>query len=336
MSKAALITGATGCVGRNLVDELKKEKWQIYVLHRPSSDLSRLRGCNFVPIKGNLHDLASLERVIPDGLDAVFHVAGNTSHWKKDYTTQWKDNVLATRNLISIAKTKKVKRFIFTSTCATYRYQGMDESMANQYIESGYVRTKRLSEIEVERALDLGLDAVVLQPIIVIGPYDYNNYSEIFTGISEGKFKAALPGRLVFCHAGDVARAHVMAFERGRTGQNYILSGTHTTWLDVFQRIAKRVGTKSITHTLPKSLLLLISQFMELTSMVTQKKPTITPELIRLLEDSGDAPYWEKRKAKEDLQYESRPLDVMIDDCYQWLLSEGKLTGSPKFRQFAI
>src|SRR5258708_26423446 len=231
------VTGATGCVGRNLVDELLQSGgWDVVVLHRKSSDLSRLKGCDVRFREVDLYDAASTRASIQPDVDAIFHVAGNTSHWAREADQQWKDNVLVTRNLVEAALASRVQKFIFTSTGATLPYQGADERLTME-ITDGYVRTKRLAELEIYKAMPRGLFAVLLHPIIVIGPYDYNNYAQIFSALRSGKIKAAFPGRIAFCHAADVARAHIQAFEQGRPFESCVLRGTYTALRDAFQRI---------------------------------------------------------------------------------------------------
>jgi dihydroflavonol-4-reductase len=131
MKKCAYVTGATGCVGRNLVDALLNEQWEVIGAHRKTSNVSRLKGLDVRLVEVDLHDPASVLASVPDGVDAIFHVAGNTSYWNVEAEEQWKDNVLATRNLVQAALAKKVKRFIFTSTGATNNFQG-DEKFCDR------------------------------------------------------------------------------------------------------------------------------------------------------------------------------------------------------------
>jgi nucleoside-diphosphate-sugar epimerase len=190
--KVGCVPGATGCIGRNLVDQLVVDGWDVVVLHRRSSDLSRLKGCRVRFREVDLYDPVSAREGIPRGADALFHAATDTSHRARDAAVQWKDNVLATRNLVDAAVARGVKRFVLTSTGATLGCQGADEREV-QRVRNGYVRTKRLAELEVSKAMGRGLDAVVLHPIIVVGPYDYNGYAQLFSGRKSGKIKAAPP-----------------------------------------------------------------------------------------------------------------------------------------------
>jgi nucleoside-diphosphate-sugar epimerase len=325
------VTGATGCVGRNLVDELLQSGgWDVVVLHRKSSDLSRLKGCRVRFQEMDLYDAVSTRASVQPEADAIFHVAGNTSHLAREADQQWKDNVLVTRNLVEAALASRVKKFIFTSTGATLPYQGADERLTME-IPDGYVRTKRLAELELFKAMPRGLYAVLLHPIIIIGPYDYNNYAQIFSELRSGKIKQAFPGRISFCHAADVARAHIQAFEKGRPFESYVLGGTYTTWLDLFQRIASVVGATPPRKAASPWVLNIVAQAMVVGSFFTRKEPLLTPDLISLLmDDAPDVSFCEQRKAKEELGYESRSLDAMISDCYRWLLKEGRIaTGQP-------
>src|SRR3954451_24410785 len=124
MKMIGYVTGATGCIGRNLVNELVRDGWDVVVLHRQSSDLSRLEGCPVRFQEVDLYDPARTREGLQRGADAVFHVAGNTSHWAREAGRQWRDNVLATRNLVDAAVARRVKKFVFTSTGATLAYQG--------------------------------------------------------------------------------------------------------------------------------------------------------------------------------------------------------------------
>ena len=257
--KTAYITGATGCLGRNLVVELLKENWEVVVLHRKSSDISRLKGCQVRFQEIDLCNLESVRDSLPENIEAIFHVAGNTSHWSKEAHQQWLDNVLATRYLVQVALEKKVKRFIFTSTGATIPYQGLDERLTTLKIKNNYIRTKRLAELEVYAGIEKGLDAVILQPIIVIGAYDYNTYSQIFKDIKANRMKVVPPGRIAFCHARDVAIAHIRAFENGKCCEHYVLGGTYTTWLDTFQKISTIVGVTPPTKVTPKFIIMFFS-----------------------------------------------------------------------------
>jgi nucleoside-diphosphate-sugar epimerase len=255
-------------------------------------------------------------------------VAASTSHWKLEAEEQWRDNVLATRNLVTAALAKHVGRFVYTSTGATYPYRHATSVEEAEKIPNQYVRTKRLSELEVRHGMERGLDAVFTQPAIVVGPYDYHSYSQIFTSMQAGKLPGVLPGSIEFCHARDVARAHVRAFEVGRRGESYVLGGHYASWLEVYQKIARLVGAKPPNHQTPLWILYALAYPAEWLSYLTRRPPLITPQLVQLLKPGGLTPAEEVRKSKEELGYESLPIDTMFQDCYDWLVQERLLKPS--------
>jgi dihydroflavonol-4-reductase len=322
--KKAYVTGGTGCVGRNIINELVRDQWTVIAIHRKSSDLSRLAGLNIELREVDIHDFNSVKSSIPEGTDAVFHAAANVSHWPLQEKEQWKDNVLGTRNLVRAAIEKKVGRFIFTSTAATAEYEGCAQSEAAR-IPSQYVRTKWLAELEVEDGVAQGLHAVTLWPAIIVGAFDYNNYSQIFTSMDSGMTLPVLPGSIEFCHARDVARAHISAFEKGRNGEYYCLGGPTASWLEVYEKIARLLNVPPRKRQTPLWVLYAYSYPVLWMSYLTRKPPAITPQLVRLLEPGGTTPVEEVRKSKVDLGYQSSSLDEMLKDCYEWLVKEGLL-----------
>lgn len=321
--KTAIVTGGTGFLGRNLVDVLLREQWNICVLHRRNSDLTRLKGCEVKLQEVDLYDYQSTLQSIPSDVDAIFHVAGNTSHWAREAEIQWRDNVLVTRNLVQVALEKKVKRFIFTSTGATNPYQNTDEVGASK-IKNSYIRTKRLSELEIYKGVEQGLDAVIMKPIIIVGKYDYSSYSKIFIDLKHNVLKMALPGKIAFCSAEDVAIAHVRAYEKGRCCEHYVLGGTYATWLEFSLEITKLLKVSS-PILVPKWLLLLLSYFWNVQSYITGKPPLVSPDLVTLLNDAPDVTFYEARKAKQELGYTSRSLSEMVRNCYDWMNEEKML-----------
>jgi nucleoside-diphosphate-sugar epimerase len=324
--KTAYVTGATGFLGRNLVNELIGQQWSVVVLHRKTSDLRKLKGCGVRFQEVDLHSLESVRSSISGQVDAIFHAAANTSHWSEDAPEQWKDNVLATRNLVKVALEKEVRRLIFTSTWATHPYEDTDERAANR-IDVPYIRTKRLSELEVYRGIEQGLDAVIMQPTVLIGAYDYNGYSQIFSLMQQRRpeVRMVLPGKITFCDARNVVRAHRVAFERGRRGEHYALGGTYTAWLDTYRRVAKLLGVTPPKRTTPLWLFFAAAYGSAAISRIFRHKPVLTPALVKLIKGEPEIPASEKEKSRQHLGYEPASLDEMLRDCYEWMVAEGLL-----------
>lgn len=256
----AVVTGATGCIGRNLVDVLKAEGWRIRAWKRAEVDL---------------HNPHAVLRAMPRRPAAVFHCAANLSHHKIDAGEQWRDNVLATRNLVAASTAKKAGRFVLVSTGAV---------TGNNL--SGYVATKRQAELEAEG------HTIVRLPI-VIGRYDRRNYAQLF----RMPLPVAFPGSGEFCDARDAARAIFSAKDSCEVG------GHVTTWLDLFQRIARLTGRRPPTHAARRWALLAYAY-----ATAWQRRPLLTPDLVRLFDcgASGQPPG-------------PHTIDDMLEDCWQWL-----------------
>jgi nucleoside-diphosphate-sugar epimerase len=325
--RIAFVTGGTGCVGRNLVDELLGGGWRVVAACRPSPRVARLALAGVEVRQVDLADGAAVLEAMPERVDAVFHAAANVSHWHREAAAQHRDNVLATRHLVVAALARKAGRFIFTSTGATDPHAGCGPDQAAR-IPCQYVRTKRLSEIEVEAGVARGLDAVTVKPAIVVGAYDWNNYSRIFTMLARRPVVVVvLPGTVDFCHARDVARGHVGAFAAGRRGASYALGGHPACWLDIYRRVARLLGVAPPARATPLWMLRAVSYPLTWMSCLSGRRPPITPQLVAMLAGSGTTSNQELERSRSELGYASAPIDAMLADCHRWMVAEGLLPG---------
>jgi nucleoside-diphosphate-sugar epimerase len=181
--RTAFVTGATGFLGLNLVGELTTLGWTVLALHRAQSNLTCLKGFPVRLVEGSIEDAASLERALPEGVDVVFHVAGDVSFWAQNNARQTRTNVEGTRNVVAAALLRGVKRLVHTSTTGVYGLptQPFDETAPHLGKHSWfhYQHTKALAEEEVRLGISRGLDAVLLNPANIIGPYDLHNWSRL-------------------------------------------------------------------------------------------------------------------------------------------------------------
>jgi nucleoside-diphosphate-sugar epimerase len=326
--RRAFVSGATGFLGITLTEELWREGWDVTALHRPSSDLTELRrmdGLRFVC--GDVTDRESLEKAIPDGVDAVFHAAGSVEKLPhSDERSRYAVNQGGTRNMVEVSLRKNVGRFIHTSTVVTHDFSlgRVDESTPpNPSRTDHYIRSKREAEIEVERGLESGLDAVVLNPSAIFGAYDKSTWSQMFTEIQRGlptPFMA--PGALSASHMRKVAQAHVQAYHRGRRGERYILGGPDVTILEISQAVARLLGRPGPRWVLPAWLFKAYARVEHRISLSLGREPQFPPHTADTLcyvclSDSG--------KAMRELGYDPSSLEEMLRDCHQWMVESGRL-----------
>jgi nucleoside-diphosphate-sugar epimerase len=324
-SRIAFITGATGFLGLNIVDALLDADWHVVALHRKTSNVSRLRVRGVDLTEGALDDPAALDRAIPTDCDAVFHVAGNISLWSKNDAQQTRDNVQGTHNVAAAALAKRAKRFVHTSTVAVWGKQDKlpyDETAPQRGADSiaNYQRSKHRAELEVRKAIERGLDAVILNPAHIVGRYDTEGWSKSIALVAAGKLPGIPPGRGSFCDAGAVARAHVAAVDRGGTGENYLLGGADATYLELVTTIGALLDKKVGTRPVPLWTIALLSGVTGFASFFTGRQPQVTPEMVDGLRHHEIV---NCEKAVRDLGYEKVPLRTMLETALAWQVEEG-------------
>jgi nucleoside-diphosphate-sugar epimerase len=331
MRRTAFVTGANGFLGLNLIPQLFLQKWRIFALHLPGTDVTYLSKYDVTRVPGNLNDVDLLARSIPEGADAVFHLAGNTSAWAKNNAQQYLDNVEGTRNMVEASLLRHVRRFIYTSSISAYGYhpsRRIDERTVSNALSCGmqYHRTKFLAEGIIKDAVGRGLSAVILNPCNIVGPHDLNNWTRQFIRpICEGRLSAVPPGKAMWCHVRDVVDAHISAVDRGATGENYLLGGTEARFLDVVNEIQRQLGKKQTLRVQPAWLLKLLTGVLFLKSKLDGREPVLTPEKYsRAVADIG----CDFRKAVAVLGYRTSPLSVMIADSLAWLKNENLLNAA--------
>ena len=324
LARTAFVTGGTGFLGLNLIQQLTAAGWQVTALHRPSSDLTYLKRFPVTLAVGEVENTDSLAGAMPEGMDAVFHVAGDTSFWSGHRARQRRTNVEGTRNMAAAARRKGARRFVHTSTIAVYGTPpaAFDETAPHLGKASpiGYLHSKALAEEEVQKAVAEGLDAVILNPANIVGPYDLSNWSRLFRLVASDKLPGIPPGRAPFCHVTEVAAAHLAAFERGRTGENYILGGTEASYVEAFAVVGKLLGHPVPKKPIPAFAVALTGWLGELGSHWTHREPEVTLEMATLL---SSAIVCRSDKAMRELGYQAVPLQAMFEDCYRWLVAEG-------------
>lgn len=326
LAKTAFVTGATGCVGLNLIDELLAQGWQVTAMHRSGSDLSMLQRQPVQCVVGDITDYDSLERILPYEVDCIFHVAGNTSMWARTHDVQLRVNVEGTRNMVRAAQKARARRFVLTSSIVAYGLHGgtisEDTPTRGTAARHNYIRSKALAEREVRQALKSGLQAVIINPSNLMGAYDTNNWARMFQLVLKGRLPVIPPGGGSFCHAREVARAHVAAAERGRVGANYLLGGAECSYLGLVQEMSRMLGVQRRCVALPPAILGGYARLEEMIAPLFGREPDVTPDAVALLSQNI---YCDTRRAVKELGYRPQPLEKMLADCLAWMREQGKL-----------
>lgn len=324
--RKAFITGATGFIGLNLIQRLLENRWQVTALHLPGEDLKYLSRFDVTPVAGNVLDHGGLQRVVGEDHDVIFHLAGDTSTWKKHAKRQYDINVNGTINMVNTALEKKIPRFVLTSSSSAYGIHATricEETVSNA-LSTGisYHATKYLSEIELKKALDRGLDAVTVNPCNLIGPYDVRNWSQLIVNVCQGRLPGYPPGTGTFAHVRDIADAHIAAAEKGRTGENYLLGGVEASFQEVIDEISRVTGMALSLKPISKTKLKMAMVLSSINAIFTRREPKISYPKYRRLVGTLSC---DSSKAERELGFATTSITEMVSDCYRWLDQEGYL-----------
>jgi dihydroflavonol-4-reductase len=320
-----LVTGAAGHIGNVLVRELLNDGKKVRALILPGEDTSALEGLDLDYCEGDVLDPASLDRAMM-GIDYVFHLAGIISILPGQDDLLRNVNVEGTRNVLAAARKARVKRLVYTSSIHALRrdWKGkIDENVPfdpdNQAGE--YDRTKAEASLAVLEAVKEGLDAVIVCPTGVIGPFDFrgSEMGSLLCTWLRVRPHLLIKGAYDFVDVRDVARGQILACERGRTGEVYILSGWQIKIMHLKQMVQDAIGKHSMSITVPFWLAKFGSFFAPLYYKLTKITPKFTGYSLETVQSNSDI---SNQKAKKELGYSPRKMLATITDTVHWWLAK--------------
>jgi len=319
-----LVTGATGCVGSNLIAALLERGSGVRAFRRANSDLRALRGLDVEHFIGDVRDQDSLRRAMR-GCDTVFHTAALVSFWKKRYEEQFAINVHGTRNVVNACIDLGIETLIHTSSVAALGFRNdeklIDESIAyNWHMRTGYRYSKHCAELEVMNGVAHGLHAVMVNPTVIIGARDtYIHGGQIIRDVKRGRIPVYLAGGMNVVGVHDVVRGHIAASERGGSGERYILAGTNMTHREVFTLAARIVGGRAPKIRVPVSTAKFIAKLFDMAGTITGTQPWVTTDL---LSSTGIFNWYTYAKAERELGYHPASIEESMREAYEWYVKE--------------
>ncbi|WP_417515117.1 NAD-dependent epimerase/dehydratase family protein [Minwuia sp.] len=321
--RKAFVTGGTGFLGQNLIEQLADAGWQITALHRPDADTAFLEAHDVDLVAGDVTDRDSIVAAMPDGCDAVFHVAAMTSMWKKQAAEQKAVNVDGTASVVHAALKRGAGRLVHTSTWNVYDWS--DERISEETPKAGtsswisYNRTKHeAEEVVLDAVANDGLDAVILNPSHILGRHDRHNWARLVAMAAMGRLPGVPPGAGDFAHGEAVARAHIAAVEKGRSGENYLLGGPHATFLELVHLVAGLAGQPKVPRSpTPAFMLRTMGRIEESVAAFTGRQPQVTPEAVEMVCSRVTIA---SSRAEDELDYAPSSLRTAVNDCYKWLM----------------
>ena len=324
----AFVTGATGFVGGNLVRALLADGIQVRALVRPSSDQRNLAGLPVELVYGDLASQMSLtEQVV--GCEVIFHVAAHYSLWRRDAAAIYRANVTGTENLLAAARKAGTKRFIHTSSVAAIGVPppgtlGTETTQTTlTELVSDYKKSKYLAEQAALKAAREGLDVVIVNPSTPIGAHDVKPTptGEIVLRFLQDRMPAYVHTGLNLIDVEDVARGHLLAWQKGRPGERYILGNQNLTLKEMLQRLAAITGKPAPRFAVPHFLPLAVAFVDELIlARYCGKIPQVSFDSVQM---SRKDMYYDATKAVRELGLPQQSIDRALEKAVHWFQVNG-------------
>jgi dihydroflavonol-4-reductase len=331
-----LVTGATGFVGNHVARQLVAAGHSVRVLVRRSSNLQSLDGLQAERTEGDLRDFASLERALR-GAQYLFHVAADYRLWAKNPDEIYQSNVEGTRRLFELAAQAGVKRIVYTSTVATIvtpgHGSGHDTELPNESSEAtvdqmigNYKRSKFLAEVEAIKAASAGVPVVIVNPTTPVGPGDWKPTptGRIIVDFLNGKMPAYVDTGLNLAPVEDVAAGHLLAAEKGRIGERYLLGARNMTLKQILDALAKITGRPAPRVRLPHAVALAAGYADEWWSRLTGREPQIPVEGVKM---SRHRMFVQSDKAERELGYRPGSVEAALERAVNWYEQHGYVRG---------
>jgi dihydroflavonol-4-reductase len=323
-----IVTGATGFVGAAVVRQLLARGHEIRALVRPHNDRRNIADLPLELVEGSLQDEASLKEAVR-GCQGLFHVAADYRIWVPRPRDMYRANVIGTGLLMEAALRAGVEKIVYTSSVATLGFS-KDGSPAHEntlVTESDmigpYKHSKFLAETVVEKmTAENKLPAVIVNPSTPIGPRDVKPTptGRIITDMVKGRMPAYLDTGLNIAHVDDVAAGHILAFEKGKIGEKYVLGGENLPLSAILGLIADAAGMKAPTVQLPRLALYPVALGMEMAARIGGFEPMLTLDSLRM---AAHHMYFTSAKAEKELGYSHRPAAEAIRDALAWFRQNG-------------
>ncbi len=325
-----LLTGASGFVGASVLRRLLEAGHEVRALLRKDSVRRNLAGLEVECVEGDLRDAAAVGRAMR-GMEAVFHVAADYRLWARDPGEIRHSNLEGTRNIMEAALAADVGRVVYTSSVATFRPRADGspaeeiDSLAEADAIGAYKRSKVAAERLVQQMIaERGLPAVIVNPSTPIGPRDIKPTptGRIIVEAASGRMPGYVDTALNLVHVDDVAAGHLLAFERGRIGERYILGGKDVPLARMLAETAALAGRRPPRLSIPRRAVYPIAFFAEAAARVTGREPFVTLDGLRM---ARYRMHFSSAKAERELGYSARPYGEALSDAVAWFGKAGYL-----------
>ncbi len=326
--RPALVTGATGFLGANVVRALLAHGERVRVLVRAESDRTNVEGLPVEHAAGDLRDPEAVREAVR-GCRRVFHVAADYRFWAKDPRELYASNVGGTTNVLEACEREGVERVVYTSTVGTIGLSALpapcDETtpIAPGQLTSHYKRSKHAAEDVALGYASRGLPVVVVNPSAPVGAWDVKPTptGQILVDFARGRMPAFVDTGLNIVHARDVAEGHWLAAEKGRVGERYILGNANLTLAEILGELAALTGRRAPRVRLPYAVAWTAgAACTAVSNWITRRPPAVALEAVRM---SRRRMFFDARKAVRELSLPQTPVRQAFADAMAWFEERG-------------
>ncbi len=322
-----VVTGAAGHLGANLVRALLEQGQAVRaVVHR---DRRALAGLDVEIVAGDVCDPASLRRALA-GARVVYHAAAHISLLRSEWSLLEAVNVAGTRNVVAACLEDSRPRLVYISSIHALDPlpvdQPLDESrpLVSNPRHPPYSRSKAAAELEVRRGIERGLDAIIVNPTAIIGPYDFrpSHFGEVLLYLGRGRMPALVGGGFDWVDARDVALGAIRAAERASCGARYLLSGHWVRMTEIGAFVEHITGKRPPRFVCPLGLARCSAPLAMAVAHIIGRRPLFTSVSIEVLRTSGPVSH---ERATRELGYEPRHIRETLSDTLRWFAENGYL-----------
>ena len=323
----ALVTGATGFVGSAVFRALIKSGVEVRVLARRDSDFTNLQPFKIDGAYGDLRDKESLRKALA-GCQQLYHVAAHYALWARNPSIFYDVNVTGTKNLMEAARDVGTERIVYCSTIGAIGLPpggglGTEETPVSlQQMAGHYNRSKYLAEQEVLTRAKAGLPVVIVNPSAPVGEGDVKPTptGQVIVDFMKGRMPAYIETGMNIVDVDDVAAGHLLAMQKGRIGERYILGTKNLMLRDVFEILSRLTGVKAPSLKLPRELILPLAYLNLAFSYVTGIPPRIPLEGVKMAKYKM---HYDCSKAIRELGIPQTPPDVALEKAVRWFRDRG-------------
>ena len=314
------VTGGTGFVGANLIRLLLQQGYEVRALVRNNSNLDNLKSLEIETVVGDLNssDLSSLM----SGCQVLFHVAAQYSLWQSDRELLYRSNVLGTRNILSCAQKAGIERTVYTSSVAAIgvKQGGIADETYQSPVDrliGDYKKSKYYAEQEAVKAIHQGQDIVIVNPSTPIGAYDLKPTptGEIIVRFLQRKMPFYVDTGLNLIDVKDVAQGHILALEKGKTGDRYILGNQNITFKELLGKLEKITGLSAPKSTIPYWIPYSVAWIEEKVLAKLGRQPTVAIDGVQM---SRQKMFYDASKAVRELGLPQSDIDSALREAVGW------------------